>query len=614
MLTDTDILSTSNPEEIDRINGAFALVLYASWIIDRAERLLHCMQQHYENKDIPLLQPNTSAFNAMLNLWAKQGQVDKVSSLLQRMMKAQENGQDSIAPNKVSFNSAVLAHAKRGDPKKARDIACLMFSRYKRKLLSEPPDTVTLNGVLEAWARSDYMDAGQRADEVLQWMKKEQVFPDTRSYNCIIEAYSKSDKGGAHSAECILYQLMDFAKQGVSVGPDDYTFTAVIHAWANDSSPDAAERACAVLKLMEDLQDSGYEGIAPAVSPYNALINAWANSKNERRVQKVRDVLEHIKDRPGIVPNERTYSSIISTFVTSGVSGIDEALEFLRELEGRVDSGDSFVRLNAACYNAVLSGLIRSNRSDARLVAEQLLQRMLQREEATGYGPNTVTYNSIMNILLKTPCDGDNSAARAARVEALLNQMEDLYQSGRQDVKPSTVSYITCISAWARSNHRQKVPRAQAILRRMEESYRSGNIDAEPNLLAYNALLNSCSFPIGNDGSERFDVAKVALDTLEELRDSNYGNPDDITYATVLKTLGRCIPPGKIRDEMVEKEFERCCNDGQVNDFVLRELDHASPKVYIKHFVNKDLSDDVMKKIPREWRRNVSLKRSHRGR
>ena len=612
MLTDDDIISTNNPKETDRINGAFALVLYAS-SVERAEKLVHCMRERYDNRDIPL-QPNTSAFNAMLNLWAKQGNVDKVSGLLQLMMEAQENGQDSIAPNKISFNSALLAHAKRGDPKKAREVACLMFSRYKRKLLSEPPDTVTLNGVLEAWARSAHMDAGQRADEVLQWMRTEQVLPDTRSYNCIIDAYSNSDKGGAHFAERLLYQMMDLAKQGVSVGPDDYTFTAVIHAWANDPSPDAAERACTVVKLMEDLQDSGFEGIAPAVSPYNALINAWAKSKNESRVQKVRDVLEHMKGRPGVVPNERTYSSVISAFVKSGVSGVNGALEFVRELEDRVDTGDACVRLNTACYNSVLSGLIRSKRTDALSVAEQLLQRMLQREEVTGDGPNTVTYNSIMNILLKTPGCGDDFASRAERVEAILNQMEDLYQSGRRHVKPSAVSYITCISAWARSNHRQKVLRAQAILRRMEQAYRSGNLDAKPNLLAYNALLNSCSFPIGNDAHERFHVARVALDTLEELRNSNYGNPDDITYATVLKTLGRCIPRGSILNEMVEKEFESCCQDGQVNDFVLRELDHASPEVYIKHFGNEDLSDDVMKKIPREWRRNVSLKRNHRGR
>jgi hypothetical protein len=190
-----------------------------------------------------------------------------------------------------------------------------------------------------------------------------------------------------------------------------------------------------------------------------------------------------------------------------------------------------------------------------------------------------------MNILFKTA--GDDFTARAIRAEATLTQMEDFNQPGKRHVKPSAVSYTTCISAWARSNHSQKVPKAQAILRRMEEAYRDGNLDAKPNLLAYNALMNSCSFPVGA-ADKRFDSVQVLLDTLEELRDSDYGNPDDISYATALKAFGRCIPPGNIRYELVEQEFERCCKDGQVSDFVLRVLEHACPEVYIKHFGNEN--------------------------
>lgn len=612
MLKDADIYTTSSPEEIDRINGAFALVLYGCSAEDaRAEKLVHCMQELYDNEDIPL-QPTTTALNAMLNLWAKQGKVDLVSDLLHSMIEGQEKGRHEIAPNKGSFNSAVLVHAKRGDPKKARHFARLMFTRYQRKLLSELPNIVTLNGILEAWARSGRPDAGKRAEEVLQWMEKERVLPNTRSYNCIIDAYSKSHKG-AHSAERILHQLMDMWEQGLSVGPDDYTFTAVVHAWANDSSPESAERASAIVKIMEDAQDSGYEGIVPLVSTYNALISAWAKSNDDRKVQKVKELLEYIQCRPGIVPNEITYSSVISTLVKSDERGVDEALEFLRELEDRMDSGDDSVKLSAACYNAVLSGLIRSKGKNPVLVAEQLLQRMLKREKEKGdanISPNTVTYNSIMNILFKTAAD--NFSSRAISAESMLTEMEDLYRSGKRHVKPSAVSYITCISAWARSNHRQKVPKAQAILRRMEEAYRDGNLDAKPNLLAYNALLNSCSFPVGA-ADKRFDSVQVVLDTLEELRDSDYGNPDDISYATALKAFGRCTPPGNIRYELVEQEFERCCSDGQVNDFVLRELEHACPEVYIKHFGNKNISD-VMTSFPREWRRNVSSRRKPRGR
>jgi len=607
MLKDPDIYMRKSRDIVDRINGAFALVVYGlsrDQQVLRADKLVNCVQNLYDDGTIPL-QPNTTALNAMLNLWAKEGKVDKVSNLLQRMIEAQENGMNIIAPNNVSFNCTVLAHAKRGDPQQASKIVHLMLRRYRQKILLQPPDVITFNGLLDAWTKSGDPNAGERAEEVLHWMEREQIEPVVRSYNSVIDAYSKSGK--PLQAEGILRQLLNLREQGSAVGPDEFSFTAVVHAWAasNDLVVNAAERATAIIQLMEDLQDSGYEGIRPVVSPYNALIIVLARSTGEDRIQKVKDVLEHIQNRPGIVPDSITYSSIVTAFVKRGESGVDEALQFLRELEVRVDSGDTSVSLDTASYNAVLSGLIRSKRRDSVLVAECLWQRMIQREQETGdckVGPNTVTYNSMMNILAKAGLEDS-----AARAEAILDEMEALYEAGKQEVKPSVVSYITCISAWAKSNSLQKVPRAQALLHRMKGAYETGNVSAKLTLSAYNALLNACSFPLGGD-QERSHAASVMVDVLQEIRGSDGTKPDHITYATVLKAFGRCIPPDdKSRDELVEMEFENCCNDGQVNDFVLRELKQASFYVFTKLFGKEDPST-VAKKIPREWQRNVTAK------
>lgn len=612
MLADSNVYVTGSPDEVDRINGAFALVVYGlsrEQQVARADQLVECIQRLYDDKTIPL-QPNTTALNAMLNLRAKEGKVDLVSNLLQHMIQSDENGRDMIAPNNVSFNCAVLAYAKRGDPDGASKVVRLMLDRYKQKKLLQPPDVVTFNGVLDAWTKSGDMNAGESAEEVLQWMYREQIQPDTRSYNSVIDAYAKS--GMPLEAEYILQYLLKSREQGSHVGPDEFSFTAVVHAWATNSdvSVNSAERASAVIRLMEDLQDSGYDRITPAVSPYNALISAWAANSEEDRVQKVKDVLAHMKLRPGIVPNSRTHSSIITALAKSGERGVDEALEFLRELEDCIDADDALVRLDTASYNAVLSGLIRSNRGDAVVLAEQLRQRMVQREHETGevsVGPNTVTYNSVMNILSK-----GRLVDSADRAEVMLNEMESLCESGRQQVKPSAVSYITCISAWARSNNREKVPRAQAILERMKEAYRCGDLDVKPTLLAYNALMNGCSFPVGGV-DERAHAVSVVMDTLRELRDSDHVHPDHITYATALKAFGRCVPPGKSCDELVEQEFENCCVDGQVNDFVLRELQQASIKVYRNHFGNED-PRNATTNIPRQWRRNVSSRGKQRSR
>ncbi len=598
-------MTTNDRDAMNRINGAFALLIYAlsrNHQVKRANELVKCIQRLYDNDTIHLY-PNTTALNAMLNLWAREGQVDKVLSLLEHMMKAQENGRHAIAPNNVSFNSAVLACAKRGDPKGASKIVHLMSNRYKQKTLMQPPDIVTFNGLLDAWAKSGDRNAGERAEEVLQWMERERVHPDTRSYNHVIDAYSKSQK--PLRAEGILRHLIHLREQGSEVGPDDYSFTAVVHSWTrnNDESVNSTERAAAIIQLMESLQDSGYDGIAFDVAPYNALINVWAASSDANRGENAKDVLEHMKSRPGVVPNSRTYSSIITALVKSGKTGIDEALHFLCDMEDRLDAGDRTVILDTACYNAVLSGWIHSEQRDAFPDAEQLWQRVLRRQQQTRnheFGPNTVTYNLMMNILAKARMDDS-----AERAEGLLNEMESLYESGNQQVKPSAVSYVICISAWAKSNDREKVPRAQAILRRMKEAYRCGNLDAKPTLSANNALLNACGFPVGGP-NERSHAATVVMETLKELDESNDISADHVSYATALKAFGRCIPPGKSRDDLVEREFQKCCIEGLVNDFVLRELERASLTVHSKLFGSEDSLHTIMKKVPREWRRNVS--------
>jgi hypothetical protein len=52
------------------------------------------------------------------------------------------------------------------------------------------------------------------------------------------------------------------------------------------------------------------------------------------------------------------------------------------------------------------------------------------------------------------------------KAEALLQKMQDLYESGNHDVKPNTISFSSVITAWARSNDKVAAERAEVILNR----------------------------------------------------------------------------------------------------------------------------------------------------
>lgn len=335
--------------------------------------------------------------------------------------------------------------------------------------------------------------------------------------------------------------------------------------------------------------------------------------------KKALEVLERMEQRHE-APNTRTYNSVMAALQKSGSDGIQQALELLERLEAshnrsrqenepiiNDDSNrsamDNVVGPDTVTFNTALGALAKSP-NKGRIAAEKaknLLDRMLKYEAQgdSDIAPNTITYNTVMNII------GKSSVPNAAiRAEVLLEHMEDSYQSGQGNtlVAPSEISYSTCITAWAKCRDRpEKVARAQSILVRMKEAHGSGNASARPTLIPYNGVLNACCFSVGNQ-QNKVEAARVALETIQELRQSDYGEPNALTYATVLKALGRNLLRGEELNQAVEREFLYCAKGGHVSKKVVAELRNASNSVFRKYFEGKSEN----RSVPHEWRRNVS--------
>lgn len=81
---------------------------------------------------------------------------------------------------------------------------------------------------------------------------------------------------------------------------------------------------------------------------------------------------------------------------------------------------------------------------------------------------------------------GEGGAA-ATRAEAILQHMNQLYQSGGHDtVKPTTGIFNAVINAWARSREKIAPVRAEQILEWMEKLHRNGNLDIKPDKYTFN--------------------------------------------------------------------------------------------------------------------------------
>ena len=71
--------------------------------------------------------------------------------------------------------------------------------------------------------------------------------------------------------------------------------------------------------------------------------------------------------------------------------------------------------------------------------------------------------------------------------------MRDSYAAGDIGARPDTVIYGATMSAWDRSRREEAANRDVALLDDMEDIQNSGNRDIGPSRVAYNSALNALS-------------------------------------------------------------------------------------------------------------------------
>jgi hypothetical protein len=129
----------------------------------------------------------------------------------------------------------------------------------------------------------------------------------------------------------------------------------------------------------------------------------------------------------------------------------------------------------------------------------------------------------------------------------------------------------------------------------------------------YTAVLNSCAYAIGDD-AEKADAMQIATRTFNELCNSEYGKPNHVTYAAYLTACRNLLPEGETRAASMTSIFQKCCDDGQVHDIIIRRLETSLTKeqlhdLYQSVGVDGDNAMDLAL-LPAEWKRNVQERKS----
>jgi hypothetical protein len=246
--------------------------------------------------------------------------------------------------------------------------------------------------------------------------------------------------------------------------------------------------------------------------------------------------------------------------------------------------------------------------------ALELLREMTQayhRTTKTMVKPTTADYNHVLEALAvsKSPRTTDNA-------EMLLGAMEEADQDGEAPgdvdeclgLRPNADSYRLVIDIWRDSRSLSKVASASQILERMKKRHaKLVQLSQTEDLIVavFSAFIRVCAHPSVRHESDRMEIMKTALRSVEDLRSLNL-QPNAGTYTALLEACRHLLPEGTDRQKILENVFRKCCQDGYVDQGVLEEFQlAASSFLYSKLVVAPSREVEGVKVVPESWTRNI---------
>jgi hypothetical protein len=330
--------------------------------VQRVEELLR------EVEDSDVLEVNTVILNSVMSAWVKSknpAAVGRTEEILRQMETS-----STANPDLISYNThlhALSMHSgstRPGLAERAVDLLQKLEKGYDSGLLPFAPNLFSYNLAIEAVCRVQDSTSEVRAARLLRHLiKRENVEPDTFSFNQVLAVLAKSPRDGAAStADSLLRYMEDSHETGVHAlaRPNAASFASVIAAHAARGNREGAERGEFLLNEMKSRASNGELHLRPTRSCYNSIIDCWARS------------------------GEGTY-------------GARKAESLLQEMLDLFDDGDVDVSPNIVTFNAVLNAWARSGTRCCGYQAEKYLDRMWQLYNAGNnkVKPNDFSYNTV---------------------------------------------------------------------------------------------------------------------------------------------------------------------------------------------------------------------------
>ena len=524
--------------------------------------------------------------------------------------------------NDSFFHLAMFAQIRTKDgPRKIQDLIQLMTDEYwcdarsrnpspegegwidkREKRISCRPSTTTYNILLTALSEASRNKPrfAAKAEKVLDEMrslqkdKKWHTKPNTKSYELVIEAYSRNNTFEAGTKAAGVYHKMVAAHEQALQEYRHHSFSGADYNFDDPSS--------------------NYRHIVvPTTKSILSVINAYLHSNTETSPKLAESFLlscisnndddnEKVADKLNIM-NARLFNRVIQGWtqrmskMNSPRARFDAAskAEKLMRHMGNLSSSNmemSHCAPTTETYNLCLNAWAQSDVKESAKRASVLFDELMNHDDI---GLDLSSCHCLMTALSRSfPYDSKS----AQEAEKVLDKMSMLKIVGHKNgsLEPTQFTYSIAINAWAKAkkvydaNGIHKAVHARRLLDVLLKEHANGNID-KPSIHAFTSVLNACTFPANDDPK---DMVKVAIKTYEDvLNDERWLNisPDQFLFANMVKAINAQKMPLKSsshRFAILDRIHKDAKDSGCVTPRLIKELREACSEDELRSMLGND--------------------------
>jgi len=618
--------------------------------VDRAEALLKEMEATYwelskrnstttgtkdavqRGSNLTSVPPNVLTYTSFIGGLSRSREknlAQRAEAVLDRMER------HGVQPDAVAYTSVLNCWSKavgRREREMAATRALLILDEMERSYAKEmyhvKPSLITYATAISAIGNSLDPKAPQMAEEVLERMYRlsktgaiANLKPTTQTFNAVLLALSRAQGGNrlryARRAEQILNEMTKRSNEGEKdVQPDVRTWAAVLRAWSRSGAIDAAENAQRVLDKLEEMHSKGETQVRPNFVCYTTVMGAWGTSRKWGALDKVESILRRMEDayeetlEADIRPNTVSYVTAIDSIVRRGSRDMAQRAQDTVDRMARLYAkGLGHVRPTTTIFNCLIHAYSKSRDKDAAAQAEKIFKWMESQYRSGDelVRPDVVSLCAVLNAWAN-----QGTTTGAKRALQIWEHMKSISLEDRGFELTITMPNIV-IKAIARSKDPNAVEKAEQILENIEEDFRSGKSILRPDVTTASSVINAAAYYTG-DSPGRARALDTALRTFRRISKWKGEQPNNITYGTLFKAISNLMPHGEEREALVRSLFDQCCEEGNVDGFVMAQIRHASPQ-FFRDLVAEpcglsgpgaDVSvSSVLRNIPSEWSGNV---------